>query len=261
MGSQPPFFVGALPSDSHRRLRTSIECERRATCRPSSYRSRSLPSKRQSCVAPQQFSAVSPQSQARIRNEEYLFALDAVVAIAQHLRIVAREHGFEVAICKAHAFNFFFAEMPGAQPDREAAFGRAMNEVSSRTQVASKIRIRVNGCERSRSSAIAILSDQRIDSAVFAKLLYTGCEDNQLGVIGQCHSRAVDGFVAEPCAVKFIRIEINDSLLDRGVHRFEVHFQAQLSRAMKTLGIVADEKTAHCQLAVLRASNHGQYVH
>src|ERR1700758_3802612 len=117
--------------------------------------------------------------------------------------------------------------MTGAQPDGEAPFGGAVDEVSRRAQGAGEIRIRIYGCEGSRSAAITILADQRVDASIFAKFPYARREDDQVCTVGQCHARTVDSFVAQPCTVKFMRIEINDSLLDRRVHALDVHFQAQ----------------------------------
>src|ERR1700756_1302220 len=150
--------------------------------------------------------------------------------------------------------------MTGTQPDGEATFGGTVDEVSSRAQVAGEIRIGTHGCEGSRSSAITILADQRVDASIFAKFLYTRREDDQLCTVGQCHARTIDSFVAQPCTVKFMRIEINDSLLHRRVHRLEVHFQAERGGAVKALGIVADEKPAHGQAVVRSAPDDGKHV-
>src|SRR5580658_11117797 len=150
--------------------------------------------------------------------------------------------------------------MTGAQPDCETPFGGAVYEVSCRAQVAREIRIGTRGFERGRSSAIPILADQPVYTSVFAKFLYTGREDNQLGSVGQGHPRTVNCLVAQPRAVKLMRVEIHDSLLDGRVHLLEVHFQAQCGGAVKALGIVADEKAAHSQPVVIRASDNGKHV-
>src|SRR6202008_1155385 len=150
--------------------------------------------------------------------------------------------------------------MTGAQPYGEATFGGTVDEVSSRAQVAGEIRIDIHCFEGNRGSAITILTDQRVDISVFTKFLYAGREDDQLCAVGQGHPRTVDSLVTQPCAVKLMRIEINDSLLHRRVHRFEVHFQAQRGSAMKGLDVVADEKAAHCEAVVFRASDNGEHV-
>src|SRR5580693_1941123 len=100
--------------------------------------------------------------------------------------------------------------MTGAQPDGEAAFGRAVYEVSSRAQVVGEIGIRTYGCESGRRSTIAVLADQAIDSQIFAKFLDARRQDDQFRTVGQCHARTVDGLVAQPCAVELMRVKIND---------------------------------------------------
>ena len=60
-------------------------------------------------------------------------------------------------------------------------------------------------------------------SFVFAKLLYARRKDDQLRTVGQCHACTVDSLVAQPCAVKLKRIEINHGLPDGRIQRFEVH--------------------------------------
>ena len=56
-------------------------------------------------------------------------------------RIVAATIGFQIAILKANTFNLFFAERPGAPPDRETPFRGSVDEVRSRAQIAREIRI------------------------------------------------------------------------------------------------------------------------
>src|SRR6266404_1676564 len=176
------------------------------------------------------------------------------------LRAVAREHRFQMAKLKAHAFNFFFAQLTRAPPDCEAAFRGAVYKMSGRAQVVGEIRISIHRVERRRSSAIAVLADQGVDGWVFAESPYTGREDDQLRTIGQRHAGAVDRLVAEPCAVKFMRIKIDDSLLDGRIEYLEIDFQAQLGGTMEALGVVADEKPAHGKSVVGRASDNGEYV-
>src|ERR1700675_2934813 len=132
--------------------------------------------------------------------------------------------------------------------------------MSSRAQVVGEIRISIHRFERRRSSAIAVLADQRVDGWVFAESSYAGSEDDQLRTVGQRHAGAVDRLVAKPCAVKLMRIKINDSLLDGRFEYLEIDFQAELGGTMEALGVVADEKAAHGQSVVCRASDDGEYV-
>jgi hypothetical protein len=138
-------------------------------------------------------------------------------------KVVAPDHGFQIAILEANAFNLFLAEMAGAPPNRETPFRRSVDKVRSRAQIAREIRIGTYRFKRRRSSTIAVLPDQSVDSFVFAKLLYARRKDDQLRTAGQCHGCTVDSLVAQPCAVKLKRIEINHGLPDGHIQRFEVH--------------------------------------
>src|SRR5579864_9709550 len=104
--------------------------------------------------------------------------------------------------------------MTGAQTDCETAFRRPVNEVSSGAKIVCEIRIGTHGLERGRRSMVAVFSDQRVDGPVFPKFFYARRQDDQLCTIGECHACAVDCLVAQPCAVKLMRIEIDDSFLD-----------------------------------------------
>src|SRR4029077_7625549 len=108
--------------------------------------------------------------------------------------------------------------------------------------------------------AIAVLSDQTVNGWVFAESSYTGREDDQLRTVGQRHAGAVDRLVAEPCAVKFMRIKINDSLLNGRIEYLEIDFQAELGGTMKAFSVIADEKAAHGKSVVCRAADDGEDV-
>src|SRR4029077_17261315 len=108
--------------------------------------------------------------------------------------------------------------------------------------------------------AIAVLSDQGVNGWVFAESSYAWSEDDQLRTVGQRHAGAVDRLVAEPCAVKFMRIKINDSLLDGRIEYLEIDSQAELGGTMKALRVVANEKAAHRKSVACRAADDGEYV-
>jgi hypothetical protein len=98
--------------------------------------------------------------------------------------------------------------------------------------------------------SIAVLADQRVDSLVFAKFIYARRKDDQLRTVGQCRACTVESLVAQPCAVKLMRIKINDGLWDGCLQRLEVHFHTQFGGAVKALDIVADKKAAESQPSV-----------
>src|ERR1700733_1144871 len=106
--------------------------------------------------------------------------------------------------------------------------------MSSRTQVAGEIRIRVYRFERGRSSTIAVLADQSVDSPVFAECSYARRKDDQHRTIRQRHTSTVDRLVAQPGTVELMRIEINDSLADGRLEGLEVNLQAERGGLVKT---------------------------
>ena len=91
--------------------------------------------------------------------------------MAELPRVIACEHRFQIAILEANAFNLFLADMHGAPPNREALFGRSVDEVRRRAQIAGQVRIGAHRFERRRGSKIAVLANQPIDGLVFAKFL------------------------------------------------------------------------------------------
>src|ERR1700685_765731 len=180
--------------------------------------------------------------------------------MTKRLRVVAHQHVLQIAECKTHPFNLFFAEMSRAPPDCEASFRGTVYEVRSRAQVAGHRRIGIYRFARRGGSAIAVLADESIDCRVFAECSYSRREDDQFGAVGQRHARSINRLVAEPRAVTLIWIEIDDSRADGRVERLAVHFQAPRGGALKALGVVANEKAAHCKLAVGSAADYGKHV-
>src|ERR1700722_4038223 len=150
--------------------------------------------------------------------------------------------------------------MTGAQPNGEAPFGGPVYEVGSRAKVVGEISIGLHGFQSGRRSTIAVFADERIYGPVFTKLSYARRQNDQICPVGQCHARTVKCLVAQPCAVKLMRIKIRDSLLYWRLQRLEVDFQSQRGGAVKALYVVADEEAAHCQPFVCRASDNGEYV-
>ena len=94
--------------------------------------------------------------------------------MAKLLRVVAREHGLQVAKLKTNSFNLLFGEMARAPPDCEPPFGGTVDEVGGRIMIVREICIGAYRFERRRSSTIAILANQCIDDRVFAKFRCVG---------------------------------------------------------------------------------------
>ena len=66
-----------------------------------------------------------------------------------------------------------------------------------------------------------------------------GCKNDEFSLIGYCHAGSVDGFVAEPCAVKLIRIKINHHLFQRFRDLGEIDSDGKLRSGFK--GVAEDE--------------------
>src|SRR5258708_21222353 len=116
-----------------------------------------------------------------------------------------------------------------------------MYQVSSGTQVVGKIRVAVHRVQSRGSSAIAVLPNQTVNCWILSKRLYSWSEYQQFSAIGHGHSGAINGFVTQPCAMKFVRIEIHHGFGNRLIEHFDIHFSRKFGRAVKTFLVVADE--------------------
>ena len=70
-----------------------------------------------------------PKAQAGVGNEEDLFAVHRVPAIAKAIGVVASGVVCEIAVLVMNGFNLLTAKVTGAVPDDEAAFRGAVNQV------------------------------------------------------------------------------------------------------------------------------------
>src|SRR5271154_6999611 len=102
-----------------------------------------------------------------------------------------------------------------------------------------------DGGQRGRSAVISVFANQTVDGGIFAEFLDAGRENDELCVVSQGHARSIDGFIAQPRAVKLVRIEIDNSLLNRLFEHFEIDLETEVGSKMKTLGLVADVEAAH----------------
>ncbi len=174
---------------------------------------------------------MGPEAEAGVGDEEDLFAVDCVHAVAEGFGVVALHHRGEVAVTEADAFDFFACEMAGAPGDGEAAFRRCVDEVSGGAQFGGDVGVFADGFERGGRAVVAVFADERVDGLVFAELFHAGREDDELGAVGERHAGAIDGLVAEPGGVKLVRVKIDDGLLDRLGDDFEVDLEAELGGA------------------------------
>src|SRR6202167_1479425 len=145
--------------------------------------------------------AVRPETQSRIGDEEYIFAINVIVSVSEFLGAVMLKHGVEIGVAEADALDFLLREVSGTPRNLEAAFGRCVDEMSGSTEIAGEILVGIDRSAGCGSAAIAVFAAQCVDGFVFAELLYAWGQDDQVGAIGQHHAGAIDGFVAQPCGV------------------------------------------------------------
>ena len=97
-----------------------------------------------------------PQAVGGISDEEDLLIGDHVEPGAHLRRIVLFGHEVHRGIAVANRFDFLPAEMPGTVGDREAAFGRAVNQVCGRAKASREIGMVADGAPYRRSSRVNI---------------------------------------------------------------------------------------------------------
>ena len=101
-----------------------------------------------------------------------------------------------------------------------------MDEVRRDGEVILQFRLGLYEFEHFSAAAVAEFTDEAVVFRVLAEFFDGGREDYQLAAVGDRHSRAVDRLVAEPRALEFARVEIDDDFVKRLIHVREVRFLA-----------------------------------
>ena len=166
----------------------------------------------------------------------------------------------EIAVLEVNALDLFAREVTGAVTDGEAAFGRAVDQVRSGAEVSGECGIFLDQRESSRRSAVAVLADELVDGGVFAELMHSGSEHDELGSVGQSHAGAVDALVAEPGAAELVRIEEDDGLFDLAVEHLEVDLERERGGEVEALDVVADVEAADDELSRCIFADDGLHV-
>src|ERR1700749_1065770 len=109
-------------------------------------------------------------------DEEYLFTIDGVVAIAQVFRVVSGDGAGQIGIAESYAFCLLPGEPAWAISNVEAAFGGAVNEVSGGAELGCQVGVFLNFVQRRWSAVVAESADHTVDGGIFSKLLDPGCE-------------------------------------------------------------------------------------
>src|ERR1700744_2896437 len=150
-------------------------------------------------------------------DEEYLFTIDGVVAIAQVFRVVSGDGAGQIGIAESYAFCLLPGEAARAIRNVEAAFRGTVDEVSGRAELGRQLGVLLNFFQRGRCTVVAEFADHTGDGGVFSKLLDPKIVNNKLRVIGQRHTGAVNRLIPQPGAMELLRIEVNHGLAYRPV--------------------------------------------
>jgi hypothetical protein len=70
-----------------------------------------------------------------------------------------------------------------------------------------------------------------------------------ISAIGKRHTCAVDSLVPQPGALILVRVQIDDRFANWAIEHLEVNRQAQVSGAIETLDVVANEQPAQGKAA------------
>src|SRR5712692_158344 len=203
----------------------------------------------------------SPEAQARVGHEEDLFTFHLVVAVVQLLGVVLFRHALEISVVESCSAYFFAAEAARAVRNGEASFGGSVDEVGGGTEIVGKFLVILDCPEGGGRAAISMLPDQPINRRIFPEALYSRSEDNELGAVGQRHASSIDRFVAQPRTLQFFRVQVDHRLSNGGLEHEKIDFETELRSFLKTLIIVAYEKSPDCEAPFFAYPHDRQDIH
>src|ERR1035437_1001914 len=202
-------------------------------------------------------SPIRPQPEGGVRNvKDFLAVRHRIPAVLEFGRIITLCHLLQVGVFEVDAFDFLPREMAGAISDVEPAFRRAVDEMRRRAEIVLQLGIGLDCRQGCRRAAIAVLADEPVNFLVLAELLQAGCEHDQLAAVRHRHARAINALVAQPRALEFGRIQINDHLFERLVEHLEINLERERGGLVEAGNVVAHVETAHAQFAVVAAPHH-----
>src|SRR5271165_529300 len=134
-----------------------------------------------------------------------------------------------------------------------------MNEVRRGAEVAGQVRIFVNCLERGWGPTIAVFADQRVNGFVLAKLSHSGRENDQLSAVGEGHAGTIYGLVAQPGAVKLVRVEIHHGFANGLFEYLEIHLKAEFRGAAEALDVIANKEASDGQTSIRGTADHRQH--
>jgi len=131
--------------------------------------------------------------------------------------------------------------------------------MGSNGEIGPQILILIHKAQHIFTPDIAVFADKAVVFVVLAEFPYAGGKDYQLAAVGNCHPGAVHGLVAEPGALKFTLVEINDDFFERLVHIGQVDILTQLHRLLKDVPVLADKQPVN-ECVVALVGRDGQHI-
>src|SRR6202167_5438359 len=134
---------------------------------------------RMRCIGLTEFRGKSgrrPQAKSGMGNKEHFFPIDGVVAIVHFCRVVPGDRAGQIGIAESYAFCLLAGEAAGTISDVEAAFRRAVDEVSGGAELGGQIGILLHCLEGSRGPVVAESADHAVDGGIFSELLHSWSE-------------------------------------------------------------------------------------
>src|SRR5690242_1889494 len=136
-----------------------------------------------------------------------------------------------------------------------------MAKVGRCTEIGGKFRIILDRFKGRSRAAVSIFADQFVDRRVLSELFYSRSKHDQLGTVGKRHSSSVDGLIPEPRALRLVRIQVDNRLLDLSVKQEDVNSETQLRSFLEALFVVTNKKSFDCQSPVFVSPHDGQNIH
>ncbi len=156
-------------------------------------------------------------------------------------------------IAEADTLYLFLREAAsGSIGDAEPPLAAAVNQMGCGAEIGLQLRVALHCGQGAGGAAIAVPAHQLVYCGVFSKLLEAGRQNQQLGIVGQGHTGAVNGLVAQPGALEFGRVQPHYAFVYFAVQLHKIHLLRKCRRLAKTLVIVAHEEPFGDHTAVFR---------
>ena len=131
--------------------------------------------------------------------------------------------------------EFFFGELACAVGDLETAFAGAVDQVRRSAQTVTELLVLFNHLQGVGSALVAVFADEGIHLGILTETFHAGSQHQQLTAVGDGHAGAVNGLVAQPGALEFPGVKIDDHLVKALGHMGQIDLLALLDSSLKLL--------------------------